>query len=76
MPQRPTLGQTIKDGFGLSVGATVGNRVVGAILGPTPVSVVATPSPVAKTVDPAELWHRCLEQTNFDVEKCEVFKPK
>jgi hypothetical protein len=65
---QPTLGQTIKEGFGLGIGVAAGQRVVGAVLGPAP-----APAPTGKRPD--ELWQLCLERTNFDVEKCEVFKP-
>lgn len=64
----PTLGQTIKEGFGYGVGSAVAQRVVGAFLGPQTVAVKQTQS--------EDLWARCLEQTHYDTEKCAQFKPQ
>lgn len=67
----PTLDQTVKEGFGLGLGSAVAHRVMGAILGPPKIEMSATPAP-KQTHD---VWARCLEQTNYDVEKCAPFKP-
>ena len=67
----PTLGQTVKEGFGLGLGSAVAHRVVGAVLGPPKIEM-AVPSGTKQSHD---LWARCLEQTNYDVEKCTPFKP-
>lgn len=63
----PTLGQTVKEGFGLGLGSAVAHRVVGAVLGPPKIEMATKQS--------HDLWARCLEQTNYDVEKCTPFKP-
>jgi hypothetical protein len=73
VPAQPTLGQTIKEGFGYGVGSAVAHRVVGAFLGPQTVAVKPVVPAQAQTED---LWVRCLEQTNYDTEKCSQFKPK
>ena len=65
----PTLGQTVKEGFGLGLGSAVAHRVVGAVLGPPKIETVAAPK------QSHDLWARCLEQTHYDVEKCAPFKP-
>jgi hypothetical protein len=70
-PTKPTFGQTVKEGLGLGLGSAIGHRVVGAVLGP-PTIQTQVQAPAQK---PDDLWQRCLERTNFDVEKCEVFKP-
>ena len=67
----PTLGQTIKEGFGLGLGSAVAHRVVGAVLGPPKIEMVTVPAPKQSY----DLWARCLEQTHYDVEKCASFKP-
>lgn len=69
--KQPTFGQTVKEGLGLGLGSAIGHRVVGAVLGPPTIQTqVQAPAP-----KPDDLWQRCLERTNFDIEKCEVFKP-
>jgi hypothetical protein len=68
---KTTVGQSIKEGFGLGIGSAVGQRLVSAVLGPPRIQTeMSTRAP------PADLWVRCLEQTQGDVEKCEPFKPK
>lgn len=64
----PTLGQTVKEGFGLGLGSAVAHRVVGAVLGPPKVEMI-------KPQQSHDLWARCLEQTHYDTEKCAPFKP-
>ena len=68
------LGQSIKEGFGLGVGSAVAQRVVTGILGP-PRVVTETVTPASTpTLSTSDLWIRCLEQTQGDVEKCEPLK--
>ena len=60
-PQRlevsgPTLGQSVKDGFGLGVGSSLGHRAVSWMFGPPAVGV-ATPTaggPAAAPADPCQ----------------------
>jgi hypothetical protein len=67
---KPTVGQSIKEGFGLGIGSAVGQRLVSAVFGPPTIKTVAAPAP-----SQTDLWVRCLEQTQGDVEKCAPFKP-
>lgn len=39
----PTLGQSVKDGFGLGIGSSLGSRAVSWMFGPPTVSVAAAP---------------------------------
>lgn len=71
---KTTVGQSIKEGFGLGVGSAVGQRLVSAFFGPPTITSVATPAPAPSQA--ADLWVRCLEQTQGDVEKCAPFKPQ
>lgn len=41
----PTLGQSIKDGFGLGIGSAIGQRIVSGIFGAPTVAVTAAPAP-------------------------------
>lgn len=65
------MGQSIKEGFGLGVGSAVAQRLVTGILGPPRITTETT----ATKPTPSDLWVRCLEQTQGDVEKCAPFKP-
>lgn len=63
----------MKEGFGLGVGSAVAQRVVTGILGPPRIATESVaPAPTNTNSD---LWVRCLEQTQGDVEKCAPFKP-
>jgi hypothetical protein len=67
------MGQSIKEGFGLGVGSAVAQRLVTGIFGPPRIATEsAAPAPAPS---PSDLWVRCLEQTQGDVEKCAPFKP-
>ncbi len=70
--QQPTFGQTVKEGVGIGIGSAIGQRVVASILGPPTIQTQVKDTPAS---NPDDLWRRCLERTDFDVEKCEVFKP-
>ena len=69
---KTTIGQSVKEGFGLGLGSAVAQRVVTAVLGPPRIATEVTPAP---SPPPIDLWVRCLEQTQYDTEKCAQFKP-
>lgn len=57
--ERPTLGQSMKDGFGLGVGSGLGHALVNRMFGlgaPT-----TTPSPQAPPKEPCEFERRSFE---------------
>lgn len=67
-----TLGQSIKDGFGLGIGVSVADRLVGSFFGPRKVEVAGAPpvaSPVAMTTpmkpcyDQEVVLQACLKKT-------------
>jgi hypothetical protein len=69
-PSAPTLGQSMKDGFGLGVGVSIADRLVGAIFGPRQIQMVPAPEP-----KPAQnVYERCLELTMGREEPCAHLK--
>lgn len=50
----PTLGQSMKDGFGLGVGSAIAHRVVGSIFGAPTVNTVVTGAPQAAPKNPCD----------------------
>lgn len=69
-PSAPSLGQSMKDGFGLGVGVSIADRLVGAIFGPRQIQMIPTPEP-----KPAQnVYERCLELTLGREEPCAHLK--
>ena len=66
----PTLGQTMKDGFGLGVGVSIADRLVGAIFGPRQVQMI----PVLEPKPAQTVYERCLELTLGREEPCAHLK--
>jgi hypothetical protein len=44
--QQPTLGQSMKEGFGLGVGVSVAQRLVDGVFGARPPALAPAPAPV------------------------------
>lgn len=72
---RPTLGQSVKDGFGLGVGSSLGHRAVSWMFGPPAVASVpaagaATGAPTAAPADPCQTqkgeMDACFKFRDFD----------
>jgi len=61
IPQRPSFLQTMKEGFALGVGSSIGHRIVGAVLGPSNIPVV---------VKKNEEYEKCIKDNN-DKSGCE-----
>lgn len=69
-PSALSLGQSMKEGFGLGVGVSIADRLVGAIFGPRQVQMIPVPEPKpAQTV-----YERCLELTLGREEPCAHLK--
>jgi hypothetical protein len=68
----PTLGQSMKDGFGLGVGVSIADRLVGAIFGPRQVQMVHILEPKSKEAQ--TVYERCLELTLGREEACAHLK--
>lgn len=59
----PTLGQSIKDGFGLGIGSAIGHRIVSGIFGAPTVNVTTAPrEPTA--------FEKCISEHRDDVALC------
>ncbi len=71
MPPAPTLGQTIKEGFGFGMGSAIAHRIFGA----KPTVVVQqppAPSTEGAPTFPAE-YVQCMKESNDDKEACKQF---
>ena len=69
----PTLGQSIKQGFGFGMGSAIAHRIFGA--SPT-IVVQPTPAPTqAPTVEPKypREFEQCMRESNNDREVCKQF---
>jgi hypothetical protein len=62
----PTIGQSIKDGFGLGVGVSLANRLVTGIFGPPTVQTQQTV--IQKNVPTA--FEQCIAENSGDVSVC------
>jgi hypothetical protein len=69
----PTLGQSIKDGFGFGLGSAIAHRIIG----PAPVVVQhqQTPASSASPQHPPE-YERCMKESFNDVELCKEYLTK
>ena len=64
MPTQPTLGQSIKEGFGWGIGTSIARR----LFGPS-----ETPSETVRVVHTNEAYTKCLEEKGSK-EECEKYK--
>ncbi len=60
--QPPTIGQSIKDGFGLGVGVNLASRLVSEIFGPPTVQTVQVPTVSA--------FEQCIAEHRDNVGAC------
>lgn len=69
-PAAPTLGQSIKEGFGFGMGSAIAHR----IFGPKPTVVVQqAPAPaVSASVLPAE-YVQCMKESQNNAEACKQY---
>ncbi len=63
-----SLGQSIKDGFGLGIGVSVADRLVGSFFGPRKVEVAGAPpaaiaAPMKPCYDQEVILQACLKKT-------------
>jgi hypothetical protein len=65
-PANNTLGQSIKDGIGLGIGSSLGNRLVSAIFGPPKIEMK---SPEASRTP----YDKCMEKYKNEID-CEYLK--
>lgn len=67
-PSAPSLGQSIKEGFGLGAGSAIAHRVVTSILG-APTVTLSQPAP-EKKADPCErertAFENCMKTQSID----------
>ena len=70
-PTAPTLGQSMKYGFGLGVGVSIADRLVGAIFGPRQVQMMV---PVREPISAQTVYERCMEITLGREDPCAHLK--
>ena len=70
IPTQPTLGQSIKEGFGWGIGTSIARRLFGPC---NPGSEAARPSETVRVVHTNEAYTKCLEEKG-NKEECQQFK--
>ena len=58
--QGPTLGQSIKDGFGLGIGSAIGHRIVSGVFGAPSVTTIKEPT----------AFEQCIAKNRDDIAVC------
>ena len=71
--QAPTLGQSVKQGFGMGVGMEAGRSLVGSLFGTSKPTQIQEPSLVPQT-NPT--YERCLEWNKQNPDVCKPFLSK
>lgn len=62
----PSLGQTIKEGFGLGVGLSVGTNIVNGVFNMFSTPKSSNPSENNKLAE----YEKCIKYSSNDIEKC------
>jgi hypothetical protein len=62
----PTIGQSIKEGFGVGVGVSLANRIVSGIFGPPTVQTIQ----VSQKVPTVSAFEQCIAEHRDDVGAC------
>ena len=62
----PSLGQTIKEGFGLGVGLSVGTNIVNGVFNMFSTPKSSNPSENNKVAE----YEKCMKYSSNDIEKC------
>jgi len=64
----PSLGQSIKEGFGLGVGISVGKNIVDGVFNMFSTPKSSNPSENNKVAE----YEKCLKYSSNDIEKCKT----
>ena len=62
----PSLGQSIKDGFGLGMGSAIGQRLVSSLFGTPTIQIAPAPAPKREIT----AFEQCIAEHRDDVAVC------